>query len=99
MEINDVLSKRETLRNKAKETLRKQLQSLGIFLETIEIKDIRIQNGQLFKDMQSKFRENIKRKSDLHKQKTDAMLSKLTEEQTAIYKKEKDDVDQELEKY
>jgi len=45
MEINDVLSKRETLRNKVKDALRKQLQQLGIFLETIEIKDLRIQNG------------------------------------------------------
>ena len=55
-----------------------------MWLETVEIKEVLIKNEQLFKDMQSKYRENIKRNADLNKITTEETLTKLRNENKQI---------------
>ena len=74
-----MIKKRETVRQEVKNKLQKQLKGMGIYLETFEIKSLEIVNYQLFKDMQSQFREEIKRTSELNKIQTEATLKKMRE--------------------
>lgn len=44
-----------------------QCKGLGIWMETVEITDLLIVQGQLFKDMQADFRENKKRDAEIYR--------------------------------
>jgi len=57
MSIDEVLTKREMLRNKAKEDMVTVAQGWGIWIETVEITDVRISSSELFNNMQCKFKQ------------------------------------------
>lgn len=63
--IDEILQKREELR----EAIRLEMSSVttgwGVWLETVEITDVKIASGSLFKDMQCKFREDNKKNASL----------------------------------
>jgi hypothetical protein len=46
----------------------------GVWLETVEITDVKISSGSLFKDMQCKFREDNKKSATLLKLDVDTAL-------------------------
>jgi hypothetical protein len=39
----------------------------GVWLETVEITDVTISSGALFKDLQANFRENMKRTAEMYR--------------------------------
>ena len=64
MTIDDILRNRTKLRAGVKEEIQKLLSGWGIWLETIEIQDVKIASSSLFKNMQTNFRENIRHSSE-----------------------------------
>mmetsp|Transcript_60206 Transcript_60206/g.123680 ORF Transcript_60206/g.123680 Transcript_60206/m.123680 type:complete len:417 (+) Transcript_60206:247-1497(+) len=71
MTITEVLSKRDILRDAAKNTMMKLVQGWGVWLETIEVTDVRIQSQSLFSNMQSEYREQIRSKAEQLRMTTD----------------------------
>jgi len=64
MGIDDVLRNRSKLRAGAKDEIQKLLTGWGMWLETIEIQDVKIASQSLFKNMQTDFREKTRHSSE-----------------------------------
>jgi len=76
--LDDVLKNRNKLRSGVKEEMQKILTGWGLWLETIEIQDVRILSASLFKNLQTEFRE----KSRLDAQRiTNDINTKIKKEQ------------------
>ena len=55
--IDQIIKNRDELRESIKKQLTEVVKGWGVWLETIEITDVKILSGSLFKDMQCEFRE------------------------------------------
>jgi len=56
--VDDVLKKRQMLRTAVRTEISKVVTGWGVWLETVEITDVKIMSGELFKNLQCKFRED-----------------------------------------
>jgi len=55
------------IRNALKKEMWEVVKGWGVWVETIEITDVKILSSSLFKDLQSKFREEQKQKAEMEK--------------------------------
>lgn len=77
MSLNDILKNRNKLRSGIKEEIQKLLAGWGIWLETVEIQDVKILSSSLFRNLQTEFRE----KSRIEAETISARINKqITEE-------------------
>lgn len=65
--IDDILKKREKLRELILEEILPLCKGWGIWLETVEITDVKILSGSLFRDLQCEFRETKNLEATTHK--------------------------------
>ena len=80
MSLDDILKNRNKLRNGVKEEIQKLLTGWGIWLETVEIQDVKILSSSLFRNLQTEFRE----KSRIDAERISAQIQKqITEEELA----------------
>lgn len=56
---------RDHLRSNMQKELKDQFKGWGIWLETVEITDVRISSEKLFKDLQAEFRQETRLKAEL----------------------------------
>jgi len=56
--MDDVLTNRQMLRKAVRTEIDKVVNGWGVWLETVEITDVKISSGSLFKNMQGTFRED-----------------------------------------
>jgi regulator of protease activity HflC (stomatin/prohibitin superfamily) len=56
--IDEIIKNRQQLREAINKEMTEVVQGWGVWLETIEITDVKILSGSLFKDMQCTFRED-----------------------------------------
>jgi regulator of protease activity HflC (stomatin/prohibitin superfamily) len=56
--MDDVLTNRQMLRKAVRDEIDKVVNGWGVWLETVEITDVKISSGELFKHMQGTFRED-----------------------------------------
>jgi regulator of protease activity HflC (stomatin/prohibitin superfamily) len=78
MSLDDILKNRNKLRNGVKEEVQKLLTGWGIWLETVEIQDVKILSSSLFRNLQTEFRE----KSRIDAERISASIQKeITEEE------------------
>lgn len=78
MSLDDILKNRNKLRNGVKEEIQKLLSGWGIWLETVEIQDVKILSSSLFRNLQTEFRE----KSRIDAERISAQIQKqITEEE------------------
>lgn len=56
--IDQIIKNRQQLREAINKEMTEVVQGWGVWLETIEITDVKILSGSLFKDMQCTFRED-----------------------------------------
>jgi hypothetical protein len=73
--IDEILQKRAELREAIRSEMATVTTGWGVWLETVEITDVKISSGSLFKDMQCKFREDNKKSATLLKLDVDTSLS------------------------
>ena len=64
MSLDDILKNRNKLRNGVKEEIQNVLTGWGIWLETVEIQDVKILSSQLFKNLQTEFREKSRQEAE-----------------------------------
>jgi len=65
--INEIITNRAMIRNTLKTEMSEVVKGWGVWLETIEITDVKILSSSLFKDLQSKFREEQKKNAEMEK--------------------------------
>jgi len=75
--IDDVLKNREQMREKIIGEMSTVVKGWGVHLETVEVTDVRICSGTLFKNMQTKFREQNRKTATLQ---TDQVNNEIEEE-------------------
>jgi regulator of protease activity HflC (stomatin/prohibitin superfamily) len=56
--IDNIIKSRKEFRSKVMETMRGQMKGWGIWIESVEITDVKIMSGALFKDMQCVYRDD-----------------------------------------
>ena len=60
-----MLSGREVLRQKMKKELIEVVKEWGVWIETVEVNNVIICSTQLFRDMQTNFREKARREAEI----------------------------------
>merc|ERR1740123_691822 len=75
MTINDVMTKRNEIRNHAKEQVLELTKGWGIWIETIEITDVVIMSKTLFNNMQAEHRQAMHMKAEKINMKTELELA------------------------
>lgn len=93
MSLDDILKNRNKLRNGVKEEIQKLLTGWGIWLETVEIQDVKILSSSLFRNLQTEFREKSRIdaeriSSQIQKQITEEELSRNLKREKADYEYE-----------
>jgi len=78
--IDEVMTNRHELRNKAREELLVLTKGWGVWIETVEISDVLIMSSQLFKQMQAEHRQKARLKSETITMKTELELEKKRRE-------------------
>lgn len=58
--LEDLIKDRAKIRESISQNMKDQVMGWGVWLETVEITDIQILSGSLFKDLQARFREQEK---------------------------------------
>jgi len=65
IKVNEVLTNRQMLRQAVRNEISKVVTGWGVWLETVEITDVKIMSGSLFKNLQCKFREDQSKSAEL----------------------------------
>ena len=61
------MTKREEIRNEMKNEMNKVVNGWGVWLESVEITDVKILSNNLFKNLQIEYREKERKKAELIK--------------------------------
>lgn len=72
--IDDILKKRDEIRNEIRQEMQVIVNGWGVWLESVEITDVRILSSSLFQNLQTEFREEQRQKAEIIKINTDAQL-------------------------
>jgi len=67
MDITDVVANREMMRDNVRKQASPLVQGWGVWMETIEVTDVKILSSSLFSNLQAKFREEMRSKAELLK--------------------------------
>jgi len=74
MSIDTVMTERDEMRNQARKQLLEITKGWGIWIETVEITDVRIMSSSLFNNMQEAFRSETRLKAEEIRMKTDITI-------------------------
>lgn len=72
--IEDILKKRDEIRNEIRTEMQKIVNGWGVWLESVEITEVKILSSSLFQNLQIEFREEQRQKAEIIKMRTDADL-------------------------
>lgn len=95
--IDQMLRNRQALRAQIRKEMFEVVKGWGVWLETIEITDVKISSGSLFKDLQANYRENMKKDAEVYRMKIESEikvekdkkateLDRLIQENAAVFK-------------
>lgn len=89
--IDQIIKNRQQLREAINKEMTEVVQGWGVWLETIEITDVKILSGSLFKDMQCTFREDQNKTATLQKLEVDQEIRIQKENHELTTKKRTED--------
>ena len=89
--IDQIIKNRQQLREAINKEMTEVVQGWGVWLETIEITDVKILSGSLFKDMQCTFREDNNKNATLQKLEVDQEIRIQKENHDLTTKKRTED--------
>lgn len=72
--IENILTKRDDIRNEIRTEMQGIVNGWGVWLESVEITDVRILSSTLFENLQTEFREEQRQKAEVIKMNTDREL-------------------------
>jgi hypothetical protein len=70
-----MLRNRQTLREQIRKEMFEVVKGWGVWLETVEITDVKIMSGQLFKDLQANYRENMKKEAEVYRMSVESEIN------------------------
>mmetsp|Transcript_35533 Transcript_35533/g.47998 ORF Transcript_35533/g.47998 Transcript_35533/m.47998 type:complete len:170 (-) Transcript_35533:643-1152(-) len=73
--IDQVLTDRAFMRDAIRKEMGKLVQGWGVWLETVEITDVKIMSGSLFRNLQTEFRETNRKDAEVIKMKADTAIN------------------------
>jgi len=91
MSLNDILKNRQKIRDGVREDMQKIINGWGVWLETIEIQDVKISSSTLFKNLQTEFREKSRMDAERITQDSKLKLEKERIEREKKYEKTRTD--------
>ncbi|KAL4489277.1 hypothetical protein ABPG72_006341 [Tetrahymena utriculariae] len=97
--LQEVLTNRNMLRDSMKVDLQKQLSGWGIWLETVEITDVKICSKSLFEDLQAEYRQEARLKAEAIRVETNNKVEKNKLESDLLLAKSRADTETERSKY
>jgi flotillin len=75
--IEDILKKRDEIRNEIRTEMQKIVTGWGVWLESVEITEVKILSSSLFHNLQIEFREEQRKKAEIIQLRTDSELEEL----------------------
>lgn len=72
--IDQMLRNRQALRAQIRKEMFEVVKGWGVWLETIEITDVKISSASLFKDLQANYRENMKKDAEVYRMKIESEI-------------------------
>lgn len=86
--IEEILKQRDQVRTEIKDELNKIVNGWGVWLESVEITDVKILSGRLFKHLQTEYREDQRSKAQIIKLNTqnELNLKKMKQDQAKAKK-------------
>lgn len=89
--IQEMLTNRKLLRDAIRKEMFEVVKGWGVWLETVEITDVKICSHALFKDLQTKYREEMRQQSTLYTMKIQQEIEEVRNENTLkVQKKERE---------
>lgn len=64
LRLQEVITNRTLLRNKVREEMQSVVQGWGIWLETVEVTDVRVLSSSVFDDLQTEYRQELRGKAE-----------------------------------
>ena len=87
--LDEVLKNRNHLKDNMRKDLKDQFKGWGIWLETVEITEVKISSGKLFKDLQAEFRQEAHLKATQIDLESKSVMTKINaESEIKLYKAE-----------
>lgn len=96
--INAILRDRNQLRDGIKANMQEMLTGWGMWLETIEISDVQIVSGSLFRNLQTEFREQMRLHADNIERSTENMIREETMKRNNEFSQESTEKNNEFQK-
>ena len=96
--IKEILRDRNVLRDGIKGSMQQMLTGWGMWLETIEISDVQIVSGSLFRNLQTEFREKMRLDADNIERSTENTIREENMQRNNAFSKESTEKNNELQK-
>ena len=97
--IEQMMRNRQKICQAIKKEMFDVVKNWGVWLETIEITDVTIASGSLFKDLQAEFRENIKKEAALYEMVVQQEIDEVKQREELIMQKKRNDAAIEIQIY
>lgn len=94
-----MLTDRKKVRDEVMANMKDQVKGWGVWLESVEITDVKIMSGTLFKDLQAEFRESKKKDAEIYTSEINDQISAERVQYKLKMKKINDDYALELAKH
>jgi len=78
--IKDMLTDRQTIRSFMQKDMFEVVKGWGVWVETFEVTEVIISSGSLFRDLQTKYREQIRKEAEICKMNFASELRKIRQE-------------------
>ena len=78
--INDMLTDRENIRSMMQKEMFNVVKGWGVWVETFEVTSVTIASSNLFRDLQTNYREKIRKDSEICKMEFATELRKIKQE-------------------
>jgi len=93
--IDEIIRNRKYIRDAVNKEMLEVVKGWGVWVETFEITDVKISSDSLFKDMQTKFREEMKYHATMNQLEIDNKLNEAKLEQNLLFQKWTQDTNKE----
>jgi hypothetical protein len=97
--MDEILRNRNILREKIREEMFTVVKGWGIWLETVEITDVKISSSSLFKDLQAPYREDQNRKAEVYTMQINSELQVIRNDNQIVVEQKQAELDKERELY
>jgi hypothetical protein len=97
--MDEILKNRTVLREKIRDEMFTVVKGWGIWLETVEITDVKISSSSLFRDLQAPYREEQNRKAEVFTMQINSELQVIKNDNQIVVEQKQAELDKERELY